>query len=821
MKKILFTLLLVLALFPSSVLAISSSVNRDTDHIEPLNKADYIKGVYFTATSTTGTSTFPKVNIATALKVGADYITDLTGTGLQRIGTALSVNTSAILALFSATSPVNLSSGVISINNDGITDTQLAFNTGQNLTSVSTPTFASSTYSNLPSVLLKTDSSGNLAKYTGTTCTNSFVRALSVLGVATCNAVVTGDITDGTIVEADLNLNNNTAGRVLQASSTAPGGWAWVSTSTLGITSGTATNFWAKIANRLYPTSTAAIVLVASTTLNPNANAVTTSTLQVTGDIFSSRGLIMQGSGAAIGGARIDSDNGAYLRMKGYNTTFPTDAEGITWNLGQGSNVIGITSDTGVGRLDFGVLSIDGSQFRSTIVGTASIPNYSFSGDPNSGLFKTVAGDANSVSVSTNAVNRFTVTSGGIGIATTSPRSQLHINNSLATTSSLLIASSSGTSLIVNNGLTGLGTSTPAKRLSVAGDIRLTGALFDGLNSAGTNGMIHLSTGSSQKWVATSSIGLIGSSSLNTSAKLRALLTDEVGSGFSVFSTAPTLSSTTITGIFKLTNQTASRGLFTDAQSRATTTAVSSYLSNSLTDETGSGALVFGSGNPTITLANGTGLPVSTGITGLGTGIATWLATPSSANLLAALTDETGGNRAVFSLSPAFAGTATFSNLTASGTLSAVAGILRAPYLAAPTISTNGDVGVDSTSNQFKYQSGGATQVLGNGNFYPAFTIYSTTTAFTGTTTWPLGPAFVAETWNAIKCFTDVGSVNVRINDGTNLMNNNKASTTVGVTALSTNNTFVASEKRYVQIGTPVSSPTRLACTVSKSITAD
>ena len=52
------------------------------------------------------------------------------------------------------------------------------------------------------------------------------------------------------------------------------------------------------------------------------------------------------------------------------------------------------------------------------------------------------------------------------------------------------------------------------------------------------------------------------------------------------------------------------------------------------------------------TLTNATGLPVSTGISGFGTGVATFLATPSSANLLAAVTDETGTGSAVFATSP-------------------------------------------------------------------------------------------------------------------------------------------------------------------------
>lgn len=52
------------------------------------------------------------------------------------------------------------------------------------------------------------------------------------------------------------------------------------------------------------------------------------------------------------------------------------------------------------------------------------------------------------------------------------------------------------------------------------------------------------------------------------------------------------------------------------------------------------------------TLTNCTGLPVSTGVSGLGTGVATFLATPSSANLASAVTDETGSGALVFGTSP-------------------------------------------------------------------------------------------------------------------------------------------------------------------------
>jgi hypothetical protein len=51
-----------------------------------------------------------------------------------------------------------------------------------------------------------------------------------------------------------------------------------------------------------------------------------------------------------------------------------------------------------------------------------------------------------------------------------------------------------------------------------------------------------------------------------------------------------------------------------------------------------------------------------TGLSALGTNVATWLGTPSSANLAAAVTDETGSGALVFGTAP------TISDLTVSGT---------------------------------------------------------------------------------------------------------------------------------------------------------
>jgi len=79
-------------------------------------------------------------------------------------------------------------------------------------------------------------------------------------------------------------------------------------------------------------------------------------------------------------------------------------------------------------------------------------------------------------------------------------------------------------------------------------------------------------------------------------------------------------------------------------------------------------------GTPTSgTLTNCTGLPVATGISGLASGIATFLATPSSANLAAALTDETGTGANVFANTPTLVtpviGAATGTSLTATGAI--------------------------------------------------------------------------------------------------------------------------------------------------------
>jgi hypothetical protein len=105
------------------------------------------------------------------------------------------------------------------------------------------------------------------------------------------------------------------------------------------------------------------------------------------------------------------------------------------------------------------------------------------------------------------------------------------------------------------------------------------------------------------------------------------------------------------------------------------------------------------------TLTNATGLPISTGVSGLGTGVATFLATPSSANLRGALTDETGTGSAYFQggdIGTPSAGVGTnLTGLNASNLASGTVAAGRLGGMSSLTASLGADVNLNNTANYF------------------------------------------------------------------------------------------------------------------------
>jgi hypothetical protein len=237
-----------------------------------------------------------------------------------------------------------------------------------------------------------------------------------------------------------------------------------------------------------------------------------------------------------------------------------------------------------------------------------------------------------------------------------------------------------------NNIQTAVGTKTDNASAAITGG-SITGitdlAVADGGTGASTataalNNLLPTQTGNANKYLQTDGTNATWDAvSLSTSDITGTLpvanggtgVTTSTGTGAVVLSNSPTLvtpalgtpASGTATNLTGLPISTGVSGLGTGVATFLGTPS-SANLASAVTDETGSGALVFANSptlvTPTLgtpasaTLTNATGLPISTGVSGLGTGVASFLATPSSANLATAVSDETGSGALVFANSP-------------------------------------------------------------------------------------------------------------------------------------------------------------------------
>lgn len=398
---------------------------------------------------------------------------------------------------------------------------------------------------------------------------------------------------------------------------------------------------------------------------------------QTTQNVFNATATTVNAFGAATTLA-IGNATSATLTLRpgtvvGSNTTqnlYNTVA--TTLNIGGAATTVSIGAATGTTTINNAEVVITGNL---TVNGTTTTVNST-----------TLTVDDKNIELgSVTSPTDTTANGGGITLKGATDKTLNWVSSTAAWTSSEHVALASGKTILMNGSTSG--TTTVTASATASGTLTLPAATDTLVGKATTDTLTN------------KSISLTNNTVTFTSLELKTACSDETGSGALVFATSPTLvtptlgvaSATSVNKVAITAPATSATLTLADGSTLATSGAFSTTFTATATTTvtlptTGTLATLAGSEtltnktltSPTLTtpalgtpssgtLTNCTGLPVSTGISGLGTGIATFLATPSSANLATAITDETGtAGSLVFSASPTFTGTLTAATISAT-----------------------------------------------------------------------------------------------------------------------------------------------------------